>query len=61
MFSDHHEIYLKSLGNKLTDKATGSTAYWNIMNNLLNKYKILSLTKLLLIVRKRLNSSMIIL
>ena len=29
--------YLKSLGNKLIDKATGPKAYWNIINNLLNK------------------------
>ena len=31
---------MKSLGNKLTEKATGPDAYWNIINNLLNKCKI---------------------
>ena len=34
------ENYLKSLGNKLVDKATGPKAYWNIINSLLNKCKI---------------------
>ena len=34
------ENYLKLLGNKLIDKATGPKAYWNIINNLLNKCKI---------------------
>ena len=34
------ENYLKSLGNKLIDKSTGSKAYWNIINSLLNKCKI---------------------
>ena len=32
---------LKLLGNKLIDKATGPKAYWNIINSLLNKCKIL--------------------
>ena len=34
------ENYLKLLGNKLIDKATGPKAYWNIINSLLNKCKI---------------------
>ena len=33
------ENYLKSLGNKRIDKATGPKAYWNIINSLLNKCK----------------------
>ena len=44
------ENYLMSLGTKLIDKETGPKAYWNIINNLLNKCKIL---------RKRLNFLMI--
>ena len=34
------ENYLMSLGTKLIDKKTGPKAYWNIINNLLNKCKI---------------------
>ena len=34
------ENYLKSLGNKLIDKATGSKTYWSIINGLLNKCRI---------------------
>ena len=34
------ENYLKSLGNKLVNKTTGSKAYWKIINNFLNKCKI---------------------
>ena len=36
--------YLKSLGNKLIDKATGPKAYWNIINSLRNKCKIPRMT-----------------
>ena len=34
------ENYLMSLGTKLIDKKTSPKAYWNIINNLLNKCKI---------------------
>ena len=34
------ENYLKSLGNKLIDKATGPKTYWSIINGLLNKCTI---------------------
>ena len=34
------ENYLKSLGNKLIDKAAGPKNYWSIINGFLNKRKI---------------------
>ena len=34
------ENYLKLLGVKLIDKATGPKTYWSIINSLLNKCKI---------------------
>ena len=39
--------YLKSLGNKLIDKATGPKTYWNIINSLVNKCKIIPLLSLI--------------
>ena len=41
------ENYLMSLGTKLIDKKTGPKAYWNIINNLLNKCKIPRISPLL--------------